>query len=76
MPVVSVVDPVTEPEPTTEGTDDTQPASSEPAQAENDNNGQSSSSSSPDEEQTEPGFEILLSGLALTSVYILFKRKN
>ena len=72
MPVVHVVEPVTE----TEGTGDTQPSSSEPAQAENDDNGQSTATSLPVEEETEPGFEALLSGLALASVYILFKRKN
>ncbi len=76
MPVVSVVEPVTETEPTTEGTGDTQPTSSEPAQTENDNNEQTTATSLPEEEQTEPGFEALLSALALASVYILFKRKN
>ncbi|HJH30488.1 MAG TPA: DUF11 domain-containing protein [Methanosarcinaceae archaeon] len=76
MPVISVVEPVTETEPATDGTGDTQPTSSEPAQTENDNNGQSTATSLPVEEQKEPGFEALLSGLALASVYILFKRKN
>ncbi len=76
MPVVSVVEPVTETEPTTEGTGDTQPTSSEPAQTENDNNEQTTATSLPEEEEIEPGFEALLSALALASVYILFKRKN
>ncbi len=76
MPVVSVVEPVTETEPTTEGTGDTQPTSSEPAQTDDDGNGQTTATSLPEEEQTEPGFEALLSGLAIASVYILFKRKN
>ena len=76
MPVVSVVEPVTETEPTTEGTGDTQPTSSEPAQTNDGSNGQTSYPSLPEEEKTEPGFEALLSALALASVYILFKRKN
>lgn len=76
MPVVSVVEPVTETEPTTEGTGDTQPTSSEPVQTDDDGNGQSTAPSLPVEEQTEPGFEALLSGLAIASVYILSRRKN
>ncbi len=76
MPVISVVEPVTETEPTTEGTGDTQPTSSEPAQTDDDGNGQSTAPSLPVEEQTEPGFEALLSGLAIASVYILSRRKN
>ena len=70
MPVISVA------EPTIEETEDTQPTSSETTQTDNEDNGQSTTPSLPVEEQVEPGFEVLLSGLALISVYILFKRKN
>lgn len=78
-PIVSVVDPATQTEPVTDGTEvikDTQPASSESAQTDNENNGQSTAPPLPVEEKIEPGFEALLAGLALASVYILFKHKN
>ena len=76
MPVISVFEPVAETEPTTEGTEDTQSTSSESAQTDNENNEQSTAPSLPVEEQVEPGFEALLSGLALVSIYMMFKRKN
>ena len=76
MPVISVFEPVAETEPTTEVTEDTQSTSSESAQTDNENNEQSTAPSLPVEEQVEPGFEALLSGLALVSIYMMFKRKN
>ena len=76
MPVIFVVEPVTETDPTTEGNEDTQQTSSDTTQTDNSNNGQSTAPSLPEEEKVEPGFEALLSGLALVSIYVIFKRKN
>ncbi|MDO9517300.1 MAG: hypothetical protein Q7J10_04530 [Methanosarcinaceae archaeon] len=70
MPVISVVEPVTETDPTTGGN------TGGTAQTDDGNNGNNPAPSLPVEEQVEPGFEALLSGLVLMSVYILFKRKN
>ena len=78
MPIISVFEPVTETESTTDGTevvDDTQSSSSESTQLDDDN-GQSTAPPLPVEEKVEPGFEGLLAGLALVSVYTFFKRKN
>ena len=73
MPVVSVVEPINETEQTT---GNTQSTSSGSAQTDNEDSGQTNYPSLPEEEKVQPGFEVLLSGLALVSVYVLVKRKN
>ncbi|MBW6471278.1 MAG: DUF11 domain-containing protein, partial [Methanosarcinaceae archaeon] len=70
MPVISVVEPVTETDSTTGGN------TGGTAQTNDPNNGDKSNPSLPVEEQTEPGFEGLFSILALVSIYMIFKRKN
>ncbi|MCL7411915.1 MAG: DUF11 domain-containing protein [Methanosarcinaceae archaeon] len=70
MPVISVVEPVTETDPITEGN------TGGTAQTDDENNGDNPNPSLPIEEQTEPGFEGLFSILALVSIYMIFKRKN
>ena len=76
MPVISVVDPNAQTEPSTDGTGNTQSTSSGTAQTDDGDDGQSTAPSLPVEDEVEPGFEALVSGLALVSVYIFFKRKN